>query len=170
MCGIQTKTKRKGGFTLVELVVTIAILSILAAIAIPMVVNIINSASQSSGDSQAATLTRQCSDVYAGVSTGTINNSDSKNADGSAVTFAVLKTATQSAKKSAANNVTVAQVKQYSGLAFDTTTDYYYCTAAPKNSGYTPHTIVFSDTGMPSVSGCTFVQLTDNTTLATILT
>ena len=46
----------KKGFTLVELVVVIAILAILAAIAIPAVIGIINSATQFSGESEAATL------------------------------------------------------------------------------------------------------------------
>ena len=91
--------KSKKGFTLVELVVVIAILAILAAIAIPMVVNIIQSASNSSGASNAATLSQQCKNVYAGVKSGAINNDESTNSDGTAITWAAAKTATKSEAK-----------------------------------------------------------------------
>ena len=54
----------KKGFTLVELVVVIAILGILAAIAIPSVIAIINSANESSAQTDAATVDAACKDYY----------------------------------------------------------------------------------------------------------
>ncbi len=68
--------KDKKGFTLVELVVVIAILAILAAIAIPAILNIIDSAVQSQGESQAATIDQACKTYYSGIRTGTINSNN----------------------------------------------------------------------------------------------
>lgn len=167
---LQYKLSKKRGFTLVELVVVIAILAILAAIAIPMIVGIINSAILTSGDSQAATLTRECKGIYSGVSTGSINSTYSRNADGTAVTFAPESGAANSTKTLAANNITIAQVKTYSGLDIDITTDYYYCTTADTGSGYAIGNIIYSENGAPNVAGCEFKNLTDNTDLAAILT
>ena len=152
--------KSKKGFTLVELVVVIAILAILAAIAIPMVVNIIQSASNSSGASNASTLSQQCKNVYAGVKSGTINNDESTNSDGTAIGWAAAKTATATAKQSAANGVTVAQVMTYSGLNFDISADYYYCTTAA--TGIAVGDIAYSD------AGAAYAQLATTTTLGTI--
>lgn len=157
--------KSKKGFTLVELVVVIAILAILAAIAIPMVVNIIQSASNSSGASQASTLSQQCKNVYAGVKSGTINNDETKNSDGSAITWAAAKTATATDKQSAANAVTVAQVMTYSGLNFDISKDYYFCTTAA--TGVAVGDIAYSDTGSAPTTptGAVYSQLSSSTTL-----
>lgn len=157
--------KSKKGFTLVELVVVIAILAILAAIAIPMVVNIIQSATNSSGASNASTLSQQCKNVYAGVKSGTINNEESKNSDGTAITWAATKAATATAKQTAANAVTVAQVMVYSGLNFDISADYYFCTTAA--TGVAVGDIAYSDTGSAPTtpSGATYSQLATTTTL-----
>ena len=118
----------KKGFTLVELVVVIAILAILAAIAIPAVIGIINSATSSAGDSDASTLNSACKNVYAGVKSGTINNTDSTNADGTAVSFAAAKGASATARATAAGNVTLANVQTYNGTNLDYG-DFYYLTA-----------------------------------------
>lgn len=158
--------KSKKGFTLVELVVVIAILAILAAIAIPMVVNIIQSATNSSGASNASTLSQQCKNVYAGVKSGTINNEESKNSDGTAITWAAAtKAATATAKQTAANAVTVAQVMVYSGLNFDISADYYFCTTAA--TGVAVGDIAYSDTGSAPTtpSGAAYSLLATTTTL-----
>lgn len=162
--------KSKKGFTLVELVVVIAILAILAAIAIPMVVNIINSATQSSGQSQAAELTRSAKDVFAGVKSGTINNDDTHNADGSAVTFAAAKAATATAKNTAAQAVTIQDVMTYSGLNFDISADYYYCTTAPAGQNVAVGDIAFTDTGAAPTTpaGAAWSPLTTGTDLGTL--
>ena len=97
----------KKGFTLVELVVVIAILAILAAIAIPAVVNIIQSASNSAGESEAASVDSACKTLYSGIKSGSIT-SDMKFSDGSTISCA--------ASKSAANAATVADAQKYSGL------------------------------------------------------
>ena len=81
----------KRGFTLVELVVVIAILAIIAAIAIPCLINIIDSTTASSGEAQAQTLNQECQNAYNEIKAGTINNTMSKNADGTAVSFAAIK-------------------------------------------------------------------------------
>ena len=156
--------KSKKGFTLVELVVVIAILAILAAIAIPMVVNIIQSATNSSGASNASTLSQQCKNVYAGVKSGTINNDESTNSDGSAIT----KASTASDKQTAANAVTVTQVMTYSGLNFDISDDYYYCTTAA--TGVAVGDIAYSDTGSAPTTpaNAAYAQLATTTTLGTI--
>lgn len=160
--------KSKKGFTLVELVVVIAILAILAAIAIPMVVNIIQSATNSSGASNASTLSQQCKNVYAGVKSGTINNDESTNSDGTNITWAAAKTATASAKQTAADAVTVADVMTYSGLNFDITDDYYYCTTAV--TGVAVGDIAYSDTGSAPTTpaNAAYAQLATGTTLGTI--
>lgn len=162
--------KSKKGFTLVELVVVIAILAILAAIAIPMVVNIIQSATNSSGASNASTLSQQCKNVYAGVKSGTINNDESKNSDGTAITWAAPKASTATAKQTKANAVAVSAVMVYSGLNFDISADYYYCTSAPANSGVAVGDIVYSDTGSAPTTpaNAAYSTLATTTTLGTI--
>lgn len=157
--------KSKKGFTLVELVVVIAILAILAAIAIPMVVNIIQSATNSSGASNASTLSQQCKNVYAGVKSGTINNDESKNSDGSAITWAAAKTATATTKQTLANGVKVSDVMTYSGLNFDISGDYWFCTTAV--TGVAVGDIVYSDTGSAPTTpaGAAYSQLAGTTTL-----
>ena len=119
----------KKGFTLVELVVVIAILGILAAIAIPAVVGIINSASTSQGESDASTLNSACKTLYAGIQSGTVNNDTSKDAQGTAVTYAAAKGASQSVRQAAADAATIRNAADYSGLyqgkADDALADFY---------------------------------------------
>lgn len=158
----------KYGFTLIELVVVIAILSILAAIAIPMVVNIINSATNSSGETQAKTLTEECVNAYTGIKSGVINNTLSKNSDGTDVTFAADKGAGVTARNSAANDATVADVQRYSGLNINFG-DYYYCTSTVDGNGIVVGTILFSETGeAPVIDGCDFEPLNDTISLGNL--
>lgn len=158
----------KRGFTLVELVVVIAILAILAAIAIPMVVNIINSATSSSGENQAQTLSNECKNAYVGVKSGVINNTVSKNADGSDVEFAADEGAGITVRTTAADNTTVADVMKYSGLNMNVS-EYYYCLTSTDGNGIVPGTIVYSDTGdEPQIDGCTFEQMSDTVGLANL--
>lgn len=89
----------KRGFTLVELVVVIAILAIIAAIAIPCLINILDSTTASSGEAQAQTLNQVCQNAYNEIKAGTINNTMSKNADGTAVSFAAIKNSGITTKK-----------------------------------------------------------------------
>ncbi len=158
----------KKGFTLVELVVVIAILAILAAIAIPAVVNIIQSASSSAGDSDASTLNSACKNVYAGVKSGSINNTESKNADNTPVGFAAAKGASNTAKQTAANAVKVDDVQKYNGTNLDYT-DFHYITVAKSSSGnLTMGTIYYWDgTGTDPHSGES-AQLAGTTTLGNV--
>lgn len=63
----------KKGFTLVELVVVIAILAILAAIAIPAVISIVNSAQETSMETEAATIDLACKSYYTSIKSGILN-------------------------------------------------------------------------------------------------
>lgn len=105
----------KKGFSLVELVVVIAILAILAAVSIPAVLTIINNASNSTGQSDAVSVNSACKSYYASVRSGLINT-DSKNPDGSSVSEAAAKGASDFDKSSAAYKATVAAAQKYSGL------------------------------------------------------
>ena len=107
----------KKGFTLVELVVVIAILAILAAVAIPMVTGIINSATTSAKESDAATLNQACKTFLTSVAAGTIT-SESVSTAGITYSGTALptKASTQSTKNSIANSLTVADACNYNGL------------------------------------------------------
>ena len=135
----------KKGFTLVELVVVIAILAILAAIAIPAVIGIINSATQSSGESDAATLNSGCKTVYSGVKSGTITTSD-KDAGGTACSWAASKGASATERTSKAGAVNIKQVQDYNGTAIQLD-DMYYYTSTDTTKGITKGTITYSDSG-----------------------
>lgn len=139
----------KKAFTLVELVVVIAVLAIIAAIAIPMVIGIMASATDASGDEQARMLNEKCKVMYSEIRLGTINNTDSKNADGSAVTYAETKNANLSSKVSAADNATIANVKAYNGLKSINCDNFYYCTRSTTQNGnqYSKGEIYYTDDG-----------------------
>lgn len=158
----------KRGFTLVELVVVIAILAIIAAIAIPCLINILDSTTASSGEAQAQTLNQVCQNAYNEIKAGTINNTMSKNADGTAVSFAAIKNSGITTRKNAARNAKVSDIAKYSGLNINIG-EYYYCTSAAIGSGLNIGTIVYSSTGTaPNINGCTFTQLDNTITLGTL--
>ena len=153
----------KKGFTLVELVVVIAILAILAAIAIPAVIGIINSATTSAGASDASTLNNACKSVYSSVKSGALTNED-KNNDGTAVTWAADKGASNKDKTEAAKAVTIDQVQKYNGtsLSYD---DLYYATSDHDDVHITKGTITFWDhNGTQPPTGAD-TQLAGGTTL-----
>ena len=135
----------KKGFTLVELVVVIAILAILAAIAIPAVIGIINSASTSAGESDAATLNSGCKTVYSGVKSGTIVKGD-KDAGGNSITWATEKGASATKRTAAAGAVTIDQVQAYNGTAI-ALDDMYYQKKTDTAKSITAGTIIFNDSG-----------------------
>ena len=69
--------KEKGGFTLVELVVVIAIIAILAAVAIPMVVGLIENATKTSDKVVANEIDKACMEYKTGIIWGIINHTQS---------------------------------------------------------------------------------------------
>jgi len=104
----------KKGFTLVELVVVIAILGILAAIAIPAVIGIINSANESQGKTDAASLSNACKTYFAAIVAGQINQENpGKSLDD---TKLPKKNDSNTAKVTAALKCTVKGACEYNGL------------------------------------------------------
>ena len=71
-------------------------------------------------------------------------------------------------RQTAANGVTVAAVMTYSGLNFDISDDYYYCTTAA--TGVAVGDIAYSDTGSAPTTpaNAAYDQLATTTTLGTI--
>lgn len=130
----------KKGFTLVELVVVIAILAILAAIAIPSVIGIINSATTSSGQSDAASVNNACKQYYAGVVSGSINSTNFTSSQKVHQTPADTN-ASNDKRTKIANNSTVADAQKYGGLAVSCE-DLVYVNA--DTAHYTKGTILFA--------------------------
>ena len=106
-------TSSKKGFTLVELVVTIAIIAILAAIAIPAVTGIVSGANNSTADANAAALDMACKDFFTGVSTGTITKD---NAFAVSPSKLPAKSDPLSTKQNIAKNLTVKEAVAYAGV------------------------------------------------------
>jgi prepilin-type N-terminal cleavage/methylation domain-containing protein len=69
------KSKNKKGFTLVELVIVIAVLAIIAAIAIPTVNNVIDSANKSADEANAQTIELALKTAHAEATTKTATGS-----------------------------------------------------------------------------------------------
>ena len=111
---MKERIKRRGGFTLVELVVVIAILAILAAIAIPAIFGIINSATSSRSATDAASMDQACKTYYMGVKSGTITNKNFK-AEKSGDNLPDY-TNSRNERLNYARQCTVAGALEYSGL------------------------------------------------------
>ena len=71
--------KENGGFTVVELVVVIAIIAILAAVAIPMVVGLIENATKTSDKVVANEIDKACMEYKTGIIWGIINQTEKNN-------------------------------------------------------------------------------------------
>ena len=110
MRNIKINNKSKSGFTLVELVVVIAILGVLAAIAIPSVVGIINNAGKNKERDNAKALDEGCVNYYEMVLSGLINEEDHGK---STQENLPPKMATYSTQKAAAKSATVKNVCEF---------------------------------------------------------
>jgi len=107
------KKNNKKGFTLVELVVVIAILAVLAAIAIPAVISIVNSASNTSLETEAASIDLACKTYYTSVKSGILTKENYTPVDTDDVIPSVAASAGKRLKL--AKKCTVAGALEYNG-------------------------------------------------------
>lgn len=114
---IKEKLSGKKGFTLVELVVVIAILAVLAAIAIPAVITIVNNASDTSLETEAASIDLCCKTYYEEIKLGVItaNTYTPKNTSDRLP----AKSDSINARTRAARKCTVAGALDYNGMYAD---------------------------------------------------
>lgn len=108
------KRKSKKGFTLVELVVVIAILGILAAIALATVIMIIENAKDNAAETDAQTLDTACQSYMAGIYSGEINEEEHGRSTQPSLP---KKNAKLSAKRNAIKLATVVNACEYAGLS-----------------------------------------------------
>ena len=105
---------KKGGFTLVELVVVIAIIAILAAIAIPMVVGIVNNAAKTADITAANEVDKACMEYKTGIIWGVVNNETKMN---STQDDLPPPHASVAQKVAAAKTATVKHALEFAGMA-----------------------------------------------------
>ena len=110
---IKSVKKKKKGFTLAELVVVIGILSIIAAIAIPGIITIINSASKSESENRADELNKACKEYYTLVISGSINSTNRGSSTQTTLPTAVAST---SRRRVAAKSATVINACEYAEI------------------------------------------------------
>lgn len=105
--------KRKSGFTLVELVVVIAILAILAAISIPLVVGLIDNATKTADVTSANEIDKACMEYKTGIIWGVIN---SENKAHSTQENLPPPNSNVALKVTAAKNATVKNALEFAGM------------------------------------------------------
>ena len=106
--------KRKSGFTLVELVVVIAILAILAAISIPLVVGLIDNATKTADVTSANEIDKACMEYKTGIIWGVIN---SENKAHSTQENLPPPNSNVARKVAAAKNATVKNALEFAGMS-----------------------------------------------------
>lgn len=158
----------KKAFTLVELVVVIAVLAIVAAIAIPAVISIVNSATKSSVDTDAASIDSAVKTFHAGIVNGIIYQ---ENLPASVTTVGTFPTRNSGngARSSYANTqATIQQAMQYEGIWDRLQSGINVGAGGTPNFGYLDGSIVAAIDGdgnaLPNVGvGATNIKVIDNT-------
>lgn len=112
VCGMKKKCKK--GFTLVELVVVIAVLGIIAAIAMPFVINLIHDAAITAEKSDASSLNQACREYYSAIIAGVVNDSSPHGSTQGALPSPNSGSFT---KLTAARNATPIFACEYAGLS-----------------------------------------------------